>query len=175
MPRFHRALAMAPDELNRDAILLLHYISARKSNVLSMHWKEIDLERALWLIPETKNGQPHQTVLTPEALEILKRRRKTTSSVFVLQGRGATGHVENLKKAWQRLLDLAGIEDLRMHDLRRTMGSWLANAGANQAQIQMQLGHMDMQSAKAYVHPDSEYLRPSVEIVTKKLSAEANK
>lgn len=174
MPRFHRALAMEPDETNRDAILLLLYTGARKSNVLAMHWKEIDLERALWLIPETKNGQPHQTVLTSEALEILKRRRKSTGSVFVLQGRGATGHVENLKKAWQRLLDQAGIEDLRMHDLRRTMGTWLANAGANQSQIQMQLGHMDIQSAKAYVHPDTEYIRASVESVTRQLSAETN-
>lgn len=170
LPRLHRALALEPSDVNRDAILLLMYTGARSSNVFSMHWSEIDLDRALWFIPETKNGDPQVSVLTPEALAILRRRKKTASSVFVLPGRGRTGHVENLKKAWQRLLDNAGIENLRIHDLRRTMGSWMANTGANQAQIQLQLGHKDLQSAKAYVHPDVEYLRTTVEAVTRKLS-----
>jgi integrase len=175
VPRLHEALALEPDEVNRDAILLLMYTGARKSNVLSMHWLEIDLDKALWLIPETKNGEAHLTVLTPEALSILRRRKKQTSSVFVLPGRGRTGHVENLKKAWGRLLDHAGIEDLRLHDLRRTVGSWMANAGANQAQIQLQLGHMDAQSAKAYVHPDVEYVRDSMSKVTHLLAPKTRK
>lgn len=170
LPRFHAALALEPAEVNRDAILLLMYTGARLSNVLSMRWSEIDLEKALWFIPETKNGDPHVTVITEEALRILRRRKKTTSSFFVLPGHGQTGHVENLNKAWQRLLDNAGIEDLRMHDLRRTLASWMANSGANQAQIQLQLGHKGPHSTKHYVHPDVEYLRATVATVTRKLS-----
>jgi integrase len=168
--RFHEALSLEVDEANRDCILILMYTGVRKSNALSMHWSEIDFERALWTIPETKNGESHTIALTDESLKILQRRKLNRSSVFVFAGKGKTGHLENLKGAWQRLLDRAGIEDLRIHDLRRTMGTMLANAGANQAQIQLQLGHMDAQSAKAYVHPDVEYVRSNVADVTRLLS-----
>jgi integrase len=167
---FHAALSLEPSETNKDAILMLMYSGARSGNVLAMHWSDVDLDRALWFIPETKNGEPHVAVLTKEALDILRRRRKQTSSVFVFPGSGKTGHLENLKKAWQRLLDHSGIEGLHMHDLRRTLASWMANSGANQAQIQMQLGHKDSRSAKAYVHPDVEYIRRSVGSVTHQLS-----
>ena len=50
----------------------------------------------------------------------------------------------------------------------------MADNGANQAQIQLQLGHKDLQSAKAYVHPDVEYVRTTVAAVTRKLSTNAS-
>lgn len=170
LPRFHQALALEPSAVNRDAILLLLYTGARSANVFSMHWSEIDFERRLWLIPDTKNGEPHVIALTEEAIAIVERRKQLRASVFVLPGRGSTGHLQNLKKAWERLCDRAGIDDLRIHDLRRTMASWLANLGANQAQIQLQLGHKDPQSVKHYVHPNVDYLRPVVQKVTSALS-----
>jgi integrase len=168
--RFHHALAKEPSETNRDAILLLLYTGIRSENVLAMHWSEVNLDRGLWFIPMTKNGEPHVTVLTEEALTILRRRKKKASSVFVLPGKGNTGHIEGIRKAWQRLLDNAGIEGLWIHDLRRTMGSYMANVGAHPVQISMQLGHKDQQSAKVYVHPDIEYTRQAVAQVTERLA-----
>jgi integrase len=168
--RFHRALSLEPSEANRDAILLLLYTGIRSNNVFAMHWSEIDLNRGLWSIPVTKNGEPHVTVLTEQALDVLRRRKKHASSVFVLPGTSKSGHIEGIRKAWQRLLDQAGIDELWIHDLRRTMGSYMANRGAHPVQIAMQLGHKDQQSAKAYVHSDVEYTRQTVAQVTKKLS-----
>ena len=82
------------------------------------------------------------------------------------------GHIDNLTKAWQRLLNRAGIDDLRRHDLRRTLASTMADLGANQAQIQMMLGHRSPQSARAYIHPDLESLRETVGTATNLLSKE---
>ena len=170
LPRFHEALKLESSESSRDAILMLLYTGARKMNVLSMHWNDIDFDRQLWVIPETKNGESHVVALTPEALVVLNRCRKKRYSVYVFPGTGSKGHLENLKKVWQRLLDRAGIDDLWIHDLRRTVGSYMANLGANQAQIQMQLGHKDPQSAKAYIHPDIEFVRPFTARVSRALS-----
>lgn len=170
LPRFHAALLKEPSETNRDAVLLLLYTGVRSINVFSMHWSEVDLEQGLWLIPKTKNGEPHMTVLTDEAVAVLRRRKKKATSVFVLPGTGKTGHVEGIRKAWQRVLDCAGIDDLWIHDLRRTMGSYMANSGAHPIQISMQLGHKDIQSSLAYVHADLKYTRSSVESVTKRLA-----
>jgi len=173
--RFHAALALEEDDTNRDAILLLLYTGIRSQNVFAMHWSEINLERGLWFIQDTKNGEPHVTVLTQEALDILKRRKKLASSVFVFPGKGQSGHIESVKKAWQRLLDRAGIDGLWVHDLRRTMGSMMGNNGAHPVQIAMQLGHKSLRSAEAYVHADIEYTRPSVEKVNFQLSQASKK
>ena len=172
VPRFLAALAKEESETNRDAIALLLYTGARLENVLSMHWSEVDLDNAIWTIPRTKNGDSQRVVLTTQALDILKRRKKNAWSVFVLPGNGKKGHIDNLTKAWNRLLDRAGFEDLRRHDLRRTLASTMADMGANQAQIQMMLGHRSPQSAQAYVHPDLESLRETVGMATKRLSAD---
>jgi integrase len=136
-----------------------------------MHWSEIDLDRGLWLIPLTKNGESHLTVLTDEAVAVLRRRKRKATSVFVLPGSGKTGHVEGIRKAWKRALDNAGIDGLWIHDLRRTMGSYMANNGAHPIQIAMQLGHKSVQSSKPYVHANVEYTRGHVMEVTKTLSA----
>ena len=172
VPRFLDALEQEDSETNRDAIALLLYTGARLENVLSMHWSEVDLDNAIWTIPRTKNGDSQRVVLTTQALDILKRRKKNAWSVFVLPGNGKKGHIDNLTKAWQRLLNRAGIDDLRRHDLRRTLASTMADLGANQAQIQMMLGHRSPQSARAYIHPDLESLRETVGIATKRLSKE---
>jgi integrase len=162
LPRFHRALKQESNETNRDAILILLYTGARKMNVLAMQWKDIDLDRAIWIIPETKNGEPQMVVLPMQAITLLKRRYKQRHFRYVFPGQGQAGHLGNLKKAWERLLDNAGIDDLWIHDLRRTVGSYLANFGASQDQIKMQLGHKDAQSLAHYVFPDPEYLRATV-------------
>lgn len=172
LPRFHQALALDPSDLNRDAILLLLFTGARSHNVLSMRWQELDLEQRVWTIPQTKNGSPQRVVLSPQAITVLNRRKRNRLSVFVLPGNGRSGHIQNINKAWHRLLDRAGIDGLIIHDLRRTLGTQLANLGANQAQIQMHLGHKDPQSARAYIHPDLEYLRPKVEQATKLLAGD---
>lgn len=165
LPRFHAALAQEPNKVIKNAIYMLLYTGARKMNVFSMHWGDIDFERRTWTIPETKNGESHTIALTDEAIRVLEDC-KPRSSVYVFPGSGKAGHLMDIKGAWQRLLDRAGIDDLWIHDLRRTVGTYMANLGAGQAQIAQQLGHKDFQSAKSYVYPQVEFVRPLTESLT---------
>jgi len=153
--RFFETLEEFPDQKFKDFVLISLLTGARKSNVLAMRWSDIDMEGRVWLIPgeETKNGQPHTVALTSEEINILKRRRNSATSDFVFPGEGDTGHFVEPKRCWIKLLKDAEIENLRMHDLRRSMASWMANTGANATLIQSALNHKDIKTTlSVYTH-----------------------
>jgi len=157
-------MAAEPNEVIRDYILLSLLTGARRDNVLSMRWSEIALPRTEWQIPRTKNGTAHTIPLSAEVVAILERRaRKATArAIFVFPGQGKSGHLVEPKKGWQRVLERAGIEDLRIHDLRRTLGSWQAKTGASLAIIGKSLSHKNTQTTAIYARLDQEPVRASV-------------
>jgi len=130
-----------------------------------MRWKDIDFERSIWRIPGevSKNGDPMQVPLIPEALEILRRRRAETSSVFVLPGEGRTGHYTTPTHAWETLLKRAKLEDLRIHDLRRSMGSWMTIGGTSLPIVGKALGHKTSQATSIYARLNLEPVRAAME------------
>jgi integrase len=135
-----------------DYVLLSLFTGARRSNILSMQWKDIDFNREQWRIAgeESKNKSIMLIPLITEVLEILTRRRELASSVFVFPGPGKTGHLQEPWKGWQRILKRAGLEDVRLHDLRRTMGSYQTISGASTAIVGKTLGHKNPASTAVY-------------------------
>lgn len=88
------------------------------------------------MIPETKNGESLRVHLIEKVLHILKvRAERYGQREWVFEGCGVTGHLVEPKSGWKRILKRAGIKDLRLHDLRRTLGSWQAATGANSFMI----------------------------------------
>jgi integrase len=162
LPRFFQALADEENETMRDYILLSLLTGARQANVLSMQWADIHLERAEWRLRETKNGTPQTVTLSPEAVEILRNRKPAEAARFVFPGSGKHGHLIEPKKGWQRILARAGIADLRIHDLRRTLGSWQAKTGASLAIIGKSLNHKNQNTTAIYARLDLDPVRDSV-------------
>jgi integrase len=153
--RFFKALDEETDDTIRDFIMISLLTGARKANVLAMRWCDINFKGATWIIPglESKNGQPHTIALTKQELEILERRRARTKTEFVFPGDGVTGHLVEPKRAWARILKRAKIQNLHLHDLRRSMASWMANTGANAPLIQSAMNHKDMKTTLSiYAH-----------------------
>lgn len=150
LPAFFAALDTEPNPHFRDFIALLLLTGARKGNVLGMRWNEVDLASRVWTITETKNGEAQAVPLEDEEVAILTRRKQETSSVWVFPARGANGHMTSPHKAWVRLLERANIQDLRIHDLRRTLGSWMADTGANLHLIGNTLGHLHPATTAIY-------------------------
>jgi integrase len=227
LPRFFASLAQEPNETIRDYILLSLLTGARRSNVLAMRWQDIDLTHGEWRIGRTKNNTPQTVTLSPEAIEILKRRaphdaerRSADASGYVFPGSGKkNGHLVEPKKGWERIFDrdelarltaaieAAGerlshidgeeglatrlkrarnlahklkidastmrIHDLRIHDLRRTLGSWQARAGSSLAVIGKSLNHKSAQTTAIYARLDLDPVRESVERATSAMLAAA--
>ncbi len=164
MPKFYAAVAEEPNETIRDYSLVELLTGARRSNVLSMEWEEISFERREWFIPATKNGDSQIVTLHEEAIAILQRRKPESNSPFVFPGEGKTGHLVEPKKGWKRILNSSGIKNLKMHDLRRTLGSWQAKTGASMVIIGKSLNHKSVQSTAIYARLDLDPVRESVDI-----------
>lgn len=172
LPRFFAAIEEEENEVARDYIMLSLLTGARKSNVLAMRWEEISFERAEWRIPETKNGDPLTVALSGQAIEILKDRRLKTNTEWVFPSEiSTTGHLADPKKAWARLLARAGIKDLRIHDLRRSLGSWQACTGASGYIIGKSLGQKSQQATQIYARLNLDPVRESVERATEAMMA----
>ncbi len=165
---FFKSVSEEENETIRDYVLISLLTGARRANVLSMEWKELHLERAEWLIPadKTKNAENHTLPLTNEALQILIERKTTKSGKFVFTGTGKSGHLIEPKKGWIRILKRAGIENLRLHDLRRSLGSWQAKTGASLAIIGKTLAHKDQKTTAIYARLDNDPVRESMEKAT---------
>ena len=176
LPRFFNALREEANDVVRDYFLLSLLTGARRSNVLSMKWDDISFEKGEWYIERTKNGEPQTVVLTDEAMAILESRRKhKSSSIFVLPSRASSsGHLEEARKGWKRVLDCAGITELRVHDLRRTVGSWQAKQGSSLSIIGKSLNHKNIATTTTYARLDLVPVRESMSKATAAIVAAAN-
>jgi integrase len=166
LPRFFAALSNEPNETARDFIMISLLTGARKSNTLAMQWRDINFSSATWRIEQTKNGDAQTIHLPEQAMEILTARKLASESGWVFEGSGRSGHLADPKKAWQRILAEAGIENLRIHDLRRTLGSYQAATGANGYIIGKSLGHRSQQSTAIYARLNLDPVRDSVNKAT---------
>lgn len=167
------ALKNEKNTIIRDYILVSLLTGARKSNVCSMQWSQIDLDHKIWRIPDTKNGSSLIIPLTDEVINILNSRKEDNKKLgfeeteYVFPGSGVTGHLVEPKTAWKNILKRARIENLRLHDLRRTFGSWQAISGTSIQIIGKSLGHKSSSSTEIYARLSIDPVRESVEKVTK--------
>lgn len=142
------------EEPAKSFFMLCLLTGARRSNVLGMRWADIGLSDGIWRIPaaDAKAGEEMNIPLVPEAVTVLTRLQKEigNTSPWVFPADSKTGHYQEPKRAWATLLRRSGLNDLRIHDLRRTMGSWLVRTGANTAINAKALGHKSMQAAAVY-------------------------
>jgi len=162
LPAFFKALGQEPNGTIRDYIAVSLMTGARRSNVQAMRWPEINWNICTWSIPETKNGKPQTVVLSPAAMSILRERKQRAETEWVFPGPGKTGHLVEPKSAWKRLLERAKLSDLRLHDLRRTLGSWQAAGGASLPIIGKSLGHSSIAATAVYARLDLDPVRSSV-------------
>jgi integrase len=171
LPRFFAALAEETNQTMKDYFLVSLLTGARRANVLSMRWADINFGRDEWRIEETKNGTPQTVTLSPEVVKILSERQREAVGIFVFPGTGKSGHLAEPKTGWKRILEHAKLENLRVHDLRRTLGSWQAKSGASLAIIGKSLNHKNIATTAIYARLDLDPVRDSVNTATSAMMA----
>jgi integrase len=165
LPTFFAALGEDTSEDFKHFVLLALLTGARRTNVLSARWQDINLAEGTWRIPDTKSGEPLLLPLVPEAVEILKQRNPKREG-YVFPAESKSGHMTPPKKRWQALAKRAGAEDIRIHDLRRSLGSWQARVGASLVVIGRTLGHKSPESTAIYARLSMEPVRAAMESAT---------
>ena len=159
------------DALFNDFFRICLFTGARSGNVRAMRWEDVDLGAACWTIPDTKSSRPQLVPLVAKAVEILKERQSFAAGEWVFPGRFTGTHLQEPKSAWRRICTRANLEDVRIHDLRRTLGSWMAGRGESLPMIGRTLGHSSPQSTQVYsrvhVDPAREAMAGAIEAMTK--------
>jgi len=160
-----------------DAVRLLLLTGARKTEILGLRWAEVDFERKRLLLPQarTKTGGQNgerRIVLSPPALEILARRLQEAKegAEFVLPSTKTGGPVVGLRKAFLAACAAAGLDDLRVHDLRHSFASFAVADGASLFLVGKLLGHATSRTAERYAHLSGDPLDAVAAAVAKNLS-----
>jgi len=113
-----------------------------------------------------KTRKPLTVPLAPEAIGILKRRHVTRVNEWVFPSHGKRGHLVEPKTAWERIRERAKLGDVRIHDLRRTLGSWQAAIGTPLNIIGRSLGHLRQETTAIYARLNLDPVRASVTAAT---------
>lgn len=146
----------------RDFILLSLLTGARKSNVMTMRWDEVDLKNGTWSIPAEKMKTTRAQIIPLGEMEkeVLTQREQLLEEAgvvkrdcpWVFPGKGAAGHMVDPGNAWETLRKDLGMSDLWIHDLRRSLASSMANTGADVSVVRAALHHTDTRTTlKAYI------------------------
>lgn len=178
MKRLIDALAEHGNQDAANIIRLLLLTGARRGEVMSMRWIDLDLNAGIWTKPgaTTKQKTMHRVPLSAPAVALLSKLRKEAAddTQFVFPGRDGD-HRKELKKNWANLCETADIIGVRMHDLRHTYASVLASDGSSLPVIGALLGHTQANTTHRYSHLFDDPLRAATEraaaIVTGKPSA----
>jgi integrase len=133
------------------AMRLLIFTGARLSEILTLEWSHVDLDRRIIFLPDSKTGKK-PLMLNDAAIDVLKLLPKFANNPYVIAGHRHGAHLVNLQKPWQLVRTLAGLETVRIHDLRHTFASVAVASGGSLPILGRQLGHSQPQTTQRYAH-----------------------
>ena len=134
-------------------VVLALSTGARREEILTLKWDQIDLNRGLVTFYKTKNRETKSIPLTGHALMVVKQLNKVRhiDTDMLFPGRNRSKPIDP-RFPWEAALKKAKIEYFRFHNLRHTAASYLAMNGATPFEIAEVLGHKTLQMVKRYSH-----------------------
>lgn len=173
MPELLRALNAYEHHALKDFVLLALFTGQRRANVVGMRWADVRLDDGLWEIPRTKTGR-HTVPLIPQAVEILRRRKsEVAESEWVFPARRKSGPWGAANFCLRSALNGTSLEDVTIHDLRRSLASWQVRTGANLPVVGRTLGHSQPQTTAIYARLDDEPVRKAMQTAVEAMLAAA--
>jgi len=139
------------------AIQTLFLTGCRTGEALRLRWSGVDFERETLNFPQTKT-EPRKQDMTDELIELLRDLQSQNFSEWVFPGRDPGKHLTDLKKSWTAILREAEIDGVRLHDIRHTIISDLAN-NTDLATAAAIAGHKTIRATAIYVHARSESIK----------------
>ena len=144
---------------------MLHYIvpmliltGARKRELLDAKWQDFDVARRTWRIPTTKTGKARHVPMSDGVVKILGTIPRQLDCEWVFPNPDTGKPFASIFYAWDRARRLAGLADVRLHDLRHSHASFLVNSGRTLYEVQHILGHTQVKTTQRYAHLSHETL-----------------
>ena len=155
------------------AIRLLMLTGCRKSEVLTLRWADVDLDAGELHLADSKTG-PRAVQLPPTAVELLDALPRRKDSPWVFPGNDRDGRYSGggLDHAWRTVRTGAGLEDVRMHDLRHSFASRALALGETLPVIGKLLGHSDIETTARYAHLAHDSIHEAAEQIAGSIAAD---
>lgn len=163
--RLIEALDADENRVAATAIKLLLLTGARRNEVTFAKWDYIDWQKRTLLVPKSKNGKPRFIVLNQKALALLQQVPILQGNPYVFPSPVTGAPSSSLHFPWTRIRKRAGLNDVRLHDLRHTFASLLVNNGVQLYTVQKLLGHLHVRTTQRYAHLTDGTLAEAAEIV----------
>jgi integrase len=160
-----RLLAELNCSLNRQLKYIVPFLlltGARKTEVLTARWSDIDFERKFWRIPISKNGRARHVPLSAAAVALLQSIPNKSNALIFANPETDKAYA-SIYVSWNTARTRAGLADVRMHDLRHSFASFLVNAGCSLYEVQRILGHSQIKVTQRYSHLSQESLLRAAE------------
>ena len=155
------------------AIRLLLLTGARLREILNAEWSQIDFERGILFLPDSKTGRK-PIYLSAAAQTVLGQIPKVENNPFLIAGIKRGQPRTDLKKPWAAIKRSAGLDGVRIHDLRHTFASKAAGAAIGLPIIGKLLGHTQPATTARYAHLDTDPLRRAVDHIGDTLTRAMN-
>jgi integrase len=159
--------------LTRSDNLMLQYIipmliltGARKREVLDARWEDFDYERRLWRIHTTKLGKPRFVPMSDGVIKLLATTPRYDCEWAFPNPKTLKPFV-SIYNSWNAARCKAGLQDVRVHDLRHSTASFLVNAGRSLYEVQRLLGHTQIKTTQRYAHLSHDTLLDASNAVTR--------
>ena len=156
--RLFEALAQSENTMLKYIIPMLVLTGSRKREVLDATWQEFDVERRQWRISMSKSGRARHVPLSDGVLALLDTIPRFAYCKYVFPNPATLKPYQNIYRTWHRARTDAGIEDVRIHDLRHNFASLLVNHGRSLYEVQQILGHSQVRTTQRYAHLANETL-----------------
>jgi len=154
-----------------NAVRLLVFTGARKNEVLHAKWDQFDLKKGTWTKPahSTKEKKEQHLPLSEQAVQLLEHMKEHSTSTYLFPGKVPGQPLQEIKKGWATILRLAGLKDVRIHDLRHTYASHLVSEGEDLYTLSKLLGHSQISTTRRYAHLANKPLRKATTVFGDKI------
>ena len=133
------------------ALRLLMLTGCRRNEILTLRWEDVRLEAQELRLRDSKSG-PRTVSLSPEAVQVLASIERLPGNPWVIPGARPGQRLSGLFAPWSRVRARAGLDDVRLHDLRHSYASRALALGESLPVIAKLLGHAQIQTTARYTH-----------------------
>ena len=153
------------------ALRLLMLTGCRRNEILTLRWKEVDLAAAELRLRDSKTG-PRVVPLSAAAVSVLAALPRVPGNPWVIPGAKPGGRLSNLNDHWLRIRVRAGLEDVRIHDLRHSFASRALALGESLPTIGRLLGHGQVATTARYAHLARDAVKASASRVSDSIAGD---
>lgn len=152
------------------AVRLLLLTGCRLGEILTLEWSQVDLERGFLRLPDSKTGKKN-VILGAPALKLLADIPRVRDNPYVIVGEAKGKPRSDLKRPWRRVTAHAGLQGLRLHDLRHSFASMGAASGMGLPIVGKLLGHASPSTTARYAHLADDPLRRASDSIANSINA----